>query len=69
MDQGAKAPCPARRVADVTQGRDSAIHEAAERGWSYRQIAEATGLSHQRVGQIVNDGQAAARGSKSSVNP
>jgi hypothetical protein len=42
-----------RRFEDVRFARDCAIREAAQRGMSYRQIAEATGLSHQRIGQIV----------------
>jgi hypothetical protein len=43
----------ARRYADVKTARDNTIRDAAARGMSYRQIAAATGLSHQRIAQIV----------------
>jgi hypothetical protein len=41
------------RLANAKEGRDAAIRDAAQRGWSHRRIAEVTGLSHQRVGQII----------------
>jgi DNA invertase Pin-like site-specific DNA recombinase len=41
-------------VARVRRERDGLITEIAAGGASYRQIAEALGLSHSRVQQIVN---------------
>lgn len=43
-----------RRVNRLTAGRDTLIRGAAEMGSSERQIAEAAGISHGRVHQIVH---------------
>lgn len=39
---------------DLTEGRDLLIRQAAELGLSERQIAEAAGISHGRIHQIVH---------------
>lgn len=41
------------RLAEVERSRDDAIRAAAVAGASRRAIAEAVGLSHQRVQQLV----------------
>jgi DNA-directed RNA polymerase specialized sigma24 family protein len=44
----------AARAVDVSLARrDTIIREAASKGLSYRRIAELTGLTFGRVGQIV----------------
>lgn len=42
-----------RRVREATARRDELIREAAAAGASYREIAEAVGLSHTAVAFIV----------------
>ena len=37
--------------------RRELIHEAKARGYSYRKIADMADISHQRVAQIIEDGQ------------
>lgn len=42
-----------KRVIDAREELHAAIVAAAASGETYRDIAEAAGMSHQRVGQIV----------------
>ena len=45
------------KLEEARQARDEAIREAWLSGEIYRDIAEAAGLSHQRVAQIVQRGR------------
>lgn len=47
----------AEKMEEVREARDAAIREAWLSGEIYRDIAEAAGLSHQRVAQIVQRGR------------
>lgn len=49
---GRVAAC-AEKIKEVYENRDEAILEAWESGETYRDIAKAAGISHQRVAQIV----------------
>ena len=51
-------------VATARRERDDRVREAVADGASYREVARALGLSHSRIQQIVNDGQAAAGGGR-----
>ncbi len=49
----------AQRVRESRDELEAAIVAASASGESYRDIAEAAGMSHQRVGQIVKKGRTA----------
>jgi hypothetical protein len=42
-----------RRSEEARQERNRLVHEAIEAGWTHSRIAEATGLTRTRVGQIA----------------
>jgi DNA-directed RNA polymerase specialized sigma24 family protein len=42
-----------RRSEELRAERNAAVRAAVEAGWTYAQIAEATGLGRTRVGQIA----------------
>jgi predicted DNA-binding protein YlxM (UPF0122 family) len=44
----------AKQYAQAAAARDKAIRQAAKDGLSLRKIADAAGISHQRVHQIVH---------------
>ena len=46
-----------RRSEDVRAERNAAVHAALKDGWTHAQIAEATGLTRSRVGQIALQGR------------
>jgi hypothetical protein len=42
-----------RRAEEAREGRNAAVHAALDAGWTHARIAEATGLTRSRVGQIA----------------
>jgi hypothetical protein len=42
-----------RRYEQARERRNAAVHRAIAAGWSHARIAEATGLTRARVGQIA----------------
>ena len=42
-----------RRAEEARTDRNAAVRQALEAGWTHAQIAEATGLTRSRVGQIA----------------
>lgn len=49
------------KIAKLTEGRDDLIRAAAKTGHSNVEIAQATGLTRQRVWQIIRAGHPAAQ--------
>lgn len=47
----------AQRLVESRAELNAAIRAASASGETYRDIAEAAGMSHQRVGQIVQEGR------------
>lgn len=43
----------ARAGREALSNRDALIHQAIAEGWTHSQIADATGLSRGRIGQIA----------------
>lgn len=41
-----------RKAEQLREARNSLIRQAVEAGWTHAQIAQATGLTRSRVGQI-----------------
>lgn len=42
-----------KRAEEAREARNAAVCEALAKGWSHARIAEATGLTRSRVGQIA----------------
>ena len=42
-----------RRAEEAREARNAAVCDALDAGWTHAQIAEATGLTRSRVGQIA----------------
>lgn len=47
----------ALRAGQALDVRNNGVHEALNDGWTHAQVAEATGLTRSRVGQIATKGQ------------
>jgi hypothetical protein len=44
----------ARLAQEAREARDAAVRQAIREGWTHRRIAQATGLTHGRIGQIAS---------------
>lgn len=48
-----------RRSEAKREARNAAVHQALSEGWTHARIAEATGLTRGRVGQLAKETQPA----------